>query len=103
MPGFIPRKVGGLLVLMAALLTCGAILTSCRDDNPDKTKGIVILFETDVHCSIDGYAQLAGLRYTVNVADHSVTLYRDAFVQYVTEALGGHIGQPYAEPQGLSE
>ena len=95
------------------------------------------------------FPQVSGLRYTINVADHSITdagvlqadgtyvplsptatysvastdyatinggfrglfgnctvlqytttLYRDALVQYVTDVLGGNVGQQYAELQG---
>lgn len=95
------------------------------------------------------FPQVSGLRYTINIADHSITdvevlqadgtyaplsptatysvastdyatinggfrglfvdctvlqytttLYRDVLVQYVTDVLGGHVGQPYAGPQG---
>lgn len=34
------------------------------------------------------------------VLQYTTTLYRDAVVQYVTDVLGGNIGQQYAEPQG---
>lgn len=56
-------KIAGYFGLLAAILTFGAALTSCHDNNPDETRqGIVILFDTDVHCYIDGYAKMAGLR-----------------------------------------
>jgi len=32
-------------------------------------KSIVILYENDVHCGIDGYAKMAGLRDAINNAD----------------------------------
>ena len=34
-----------------------------------KAKDIVILYENDVHCSIDGYTKLAGLRDAIAKAD----------------------------------
>ena len=54
------------LWVMAAALICGAsMFTSCSvDDNPIVTptaKSIVILYDNDVHCSIDGYTKMAGL------------------------------------------
>ena len=58
--------------LVTILTICGAsVLTSCSNadngvDIPDKARqNIVILFETDVHCAIDGYAKMAGLRDAV--------------------------------------
>ncbi len=60
-------------MLSVILIRCGTVatLTSCRSANnavvtPDKARqSIVILFETDVHCAIDGYAKMAGLRDAV--------------------------------------
>ena len=49
-----------LLLALAALLA-----TSCQKDpvEPQQERhSIVILFENDVHCAIDGYARIAGLR-----------------------------------------
>ena len=33
------------------------------------TKSIVILYENDVHCNINGYSKLAGLRDAINQSD----------------------------------
>lgn len=61
-------------LLIAAILTiCGltTTLTSCRSvknavGSSGKTRqSIVILFETDVHCAINDYAKIAGLRDAV--------------------------------------
>ena len=41
-----------------------------------------------------------GLFVDCTVLQYTTTLYRDALVQYVTDVLGGHVGQPYAGPQG---
>ena len=49
-----------LLLALAALLA-----TSCQKDPVEpqqERQSIVILFENDVHCAIDGYARIAGLR-----------------------------------------
>ena len=55
--------------MLAAMFFCSATtLTSCsHDDNPvnPTRQSIVILFETDVHCAINGYAKMAGLRDAV--------------------------------------
>ena len=51
-----------LLPALAALL----LSASC---NKAPLKPIVILYENDVHCSIDGYAMLAGLRNEMAAAD----------------------------------
>lgn len=56
-----------------ASLLFGMCLTICSAENngisfkPDKT--IVILYENDVHCNIDGYAKLAGLRDAIAASD----------------------------------
>lgn len=64
------EKAFNMVRMQVTILTiCGAsLLTSCSKsdngvDNPDKVRqSIVILFDTDVHCAIDGYAKMAGLR-----------------------------------------
>lgn len=41
------------------------LLAGCQKDpeeNPQKKQSIVILFENDVHCAIDGYPKISGLR-----------------------------------------
>ena len=53
-----------LIILSFLLLSCCA---GCESDNkkwiPDVPESpIVIVFENDVHCAVDGYAKLAGLR-----------------------------------------
>ncbi len=60
----------GARTLLAAMIICGmtTMLASCRSvrnavGSSGKTRqSIVILFETDVHCSIDNYSKIAGLR-----------------------------------------
>ena len=58
------------LVLICALAQ-GLVITSCANsqDVPKQPKSIVILYENDVHCAIDDYAKLAGLRDDILAAD----------------------------------
>jgi len=66
-----------ILRMMAAILTLGGMtaMTACSDSDADdaglspQDKSIVILYENDVHCSITGYAQIAGWRDAINLAD----------------------------------
>ncbi len=58
------------------LTVLSVLLISCeREDIPDKglDKSIVILYENDVHCSIDGYTRLAGLRDAIAASDTAWT------------------------------
>ena len=60
--------------MLAAILICGSsLLTSCSIEDhpavPSTAKSIVILYENDVHCNIDGYSKLAGLRDAINQSD----------------------------------
>ena len=58
------------LYLVPMLLLCAC--TSRRhlvDVSGQKQKSIVILYENDVHCGIDGYAKLAGLRDAIQNSD----------------------------------
>lgn len=54
-----------LATLSLALFACER--ESTPGNEPDKS--IVILYENDVHCSIDGYTQLAGLRDAIAASD----------------------------------
>ena len=53
----------------------GVASTSCSHkvtaamNAPERPKSIVILYENDVHCGIDGYAKIAGLRDAINATD----------------------------------
>ena len=49
-----------LLSVMALMLGCHAVTAQ---------KSIVILYENDVHCGIDGYTKMAGLRDAINLSD----------------------------------
>lgn len=61
----------------SATLLLGVSLTVCTaaksPDGPSSSskrqKSVVILYENDVHCAIDGYARLAGLRDAIVAAD----------------------------------
>lgn len=47
------------------LMLSGLLLVSCHKATstiPRSRKGIVVLFENDVHCAIEGYPKMAGLR-----------------------------------------
>ena len=61
-------------LLFAAL---SLVLFACHRENlPDSgsdDKSIVILYENDVHCSIDGYTRLAGLRDAIAASDTAWT------------------------------
>ena len=49
-----------LLSVMALVLGCHAVTAQ---------KSIVILYENDAHCGIDGYTKIAGLRDAINSSD----------------------------------
>ena len=58
------------------LVAFSLVLFACEqedipDDGPDKS--IVILYENDVHCFIDGYTRLAGLRDAIAASDTAWT------------------------------
>ena len=60
----------GLLVVTAGVLSssCSHKVTSAVNVG-EKQKSIVVLYENDVHCGIDGYAKIAGLRDAINATD----------------------------------
>ena len=45
------------------------LLTGCQASTELERKGIVILYENDVHCGIQGYTKMAGLRDAINNSD----------------------------------
>lgn len=55
-------------ILMLVLATCSLLLAGCSDETVEHgrpalpTQPIVILFENDVHCAVDGYPMLVSLR-----------------------------------------
>lgn len=59
-------------ILLFVILTLAAF--SCNKaeaDKPVDAKSIVVIFDNDVHCSIDAYPQMAGLRDAIAAADTS--------------------------------
>lgn len=61
-----------LLWLAAVPTVCGLLATSCtKDENigNGKAKSLVILYDNDVHCGVDGYTKMAGLRDAILAAD----------------------------------
>ena len=63
--------------LFLAVLTVG-VLTACGswrklDSQAKGSKSIVILYENDAHCNIDGYKKLAGLRDAIARQDTAYT------------------------------
>ena len=61
------KRISYLLLAVLSML-----LMSCERENipdPDANKSIVILSDNDVHCSIDGYARLAGLSDAIAASD----------------------------------
>ncbi len=67
------RKQTIILIAAAATLALGscASLKQRQTSSVPKhdNKSIVILYENDAHCGIDGYAKLAGLRDAINQSD----------------------------------
>ena len=61
------------LFQLILLLCCATFVQSCSDDDDTSTKtpqkSIVILYENDVHCDIQGYQKLAGLRDAIANSD----------------------------------
>ena len=60
------RKIFGLTLATLLLASC-ATLKNNQVTPPQKS--IVVLYENDVHCGIDGYAKMAGLRDAINQSD----------------------------------
>lgn len=59
------------ILALLCILAQGMMLTACKSnqDVPRQPKSIVILYENDVHCAIDDYAKLAGLRDAIEATD----------------------------------
>ena len=62
-----------LLEAVSLCLSMGVAGCSTEDDPIERpvenTKSLVILYENDVHCGIDGYTKMAGLRDAINRSD----------------------------------
>lgn len=67
------KKTLKWLCQLILLFYCASVVVSCSDDDSPapKTpqKSIVILYENDVHCSVEGYARIAGLRNAIAASD----------------------------------
>ena len=69
------KRILNWLLLLAFVLGGSAGFVSCEtDDNHafdpnDVKKSVVILYENDVHCGIDGYTQMRGLRDAIVRSD----------------------------------
>ena len=56
-----------MTIIKKILLFAVVLLMGCQTKNAQKS--IVILYENDVHCAIDGYQKMAGLRDAINRSD----------------------------------
>ena len=90
------------------MLAC--ILMVCAVQKSFAQKSIVILYENDVHCAVDGYAKLAGLRDAIADTAYVALVSNGDYVQGMTvgaiqgSVCGGfdagfalrchHLGQP---------
>ena len=83
------NKVLSILLCLSLLLSI-LVLTSCSDKNDPpraEAESIVILYENDVHCAVDGYAKLASMKRALATAyDHVGVVSSGDFVQ------GGTLG-----------
>ena len=67
------------LLFIVFLAVC---YTSCRKEPVEAERStIVVLFENDVHCAIDGYTKLAGLRDAINDTAYVAVVSSGDFVQ----------------------
>ncbi len=74
------------LLLMTAAVTVFAVpeLISCKSTSTatgGREKSIVVLYENDVHCAIDGYAKLAGLRDAISDTAYVAVVSSGDFLQ----------------------
>lgn len=69
------KSVKPFFVAVAAAVLCGCATSEDRPvvDPVKADKSIVILYENDVHCGIDGYTRLAGLRDAIQRSDTAYT------------------------------
>lgn len=63
-------KIWGALLLAMSMLTI-----SCSDNEavkvPEQNRSIVVIYDNDVHCAIDGYVKMAGYRDAIANSDTS--------------------------------
>lgn len=70
------------LIILFFLCVC---YTSCRKEPIEAERStIVVLFENDVHCAIDGYTKLAGLRDAIDDTAYVAVVSSGDFVQGAT-------------------
>lgn len=86
------KRLGPFNLRVLTAVLSMLLLAACSSDNDvvdvAQPKSIVILYENDVHCAIDGYQKMAGLRDAINRSD---TAY--ATVVSVGDFLqGGNVG-----------
>lgn len=55
-----------IFLIIVAVISSGMTATAKGNRQDNRESGIVILFENDVHCAIDGYARMAGLREVIS-------------------------------------
>ena len=60
------KKIYGLLLASLLLTSCATLKNK---QVAQREKSIVVLYDNDVHCGIDGYAKMAGLRDAINQSD----------------------------------
>ena len=66
------KKILLPLMLLALAVACGPKHTPAGDTSP-KASDIVILYDNDVHCSVDGYANMAALKAEMLTRSPTVT------------------------------
>lgn len=70
------------LIILFFLCVC---FISCRKEPVEAERStIVVLFENDVHCAIDGYTKLAGLRDAINDTAYVAVVSSGDFIQGAT-------------------
>ena len=63
------KKIILMLLVLTALVGC--VSNEDNSSSEQRNKSIVILYENDVHCGIDGYTQMRGLRDAIVRSDTS--------------------------------
>lgn len=73
-------------ILYILTLAAGAVLTSCHTSRtvvstPKAAKSIVVVYDNDVHCGIESYAKMAGLRDAVADTSYAALVSSGDFLQ----------------------
>ena len=77
------------LLFLASSILCCCLSVSCKSSHqaPTAPQDVIVLYENDVHCGVDGYANFAALRDEMKATHKYVTLVSNGdFVQ------GGSLG-----------